>query len=915
MKKNLKGLIEKYEGGETRCLVDMNQYDMIESAGMMPDLKHVRSAHMTGAWQFSKTTRVEIPMGGADLTGYRYLTFAAFSVGGAGGSFSLSFEGEKTEEGQNGYERTLPITRDGWNEYQVELPFMRAMGRVPGWNNIEFVCFDCIAGGQANRENTVLYIDNLFVSADAPAPIYVKMPELKGAAAFSRTGSFSIVDRKRISNSVDGSDAKPFEQNGILWLPMAPVAAGIAHSAVVDTIAGTLSFTYRRKKYFFSSTSNRMKVNGEEEPIGFMPGNIDGTLYFPADFVRNFFHWRQMYVHPLGLILLSNRRNAFESPRDDGTVWQLVADMTFLRPDGERILNDLHRRFPNTGRGFLLASFDEWMQLRRAAKTEGVLKDYVTALKERYGIRSQCFAKAPLEGEESLDARLCASAEAMLAFSLLYRVTGDKNYCERAAAEAEAVARLESWDTGSVRTLGEISFGMAICYDWCHHVWSEARKAIVERGMLRNGMRPGVAYYDGKAKMWHPGGAVSATVNAGMLAMALGLCDAYPETSLKLLNRILRNAEPCFAAYAPDGGYEEGVAGWEKSHRGLAVMIAMLEKACGTDYGLFSAPGFRATAYFPLMTEGCAGSWNYGSCASTNVDTSLLPWFTKRTGDAIPAWMRRQQILSGNKAVHPFDILFYTPVDEDEIPNLPLDAVYRKAGLAVMRSGWNSDAMMIGLHGGSNRVPGGELDAGSVILECGGERFFSETGGVDALPMMVRYRAEGQNTLVIDPAEAPAPDQNPDASVGFVTVKGNADRVFAVVDMSSTNDHILRGKRGVLLTNKRSVAVIQDELVLDAPSVAVWSVWTEAEVELNKSGRTAKLTRNGKTMVCRLCGVGSPARFEAQTYPESGFTKISVKVEVKERLRMAVVCRMPGEGETGNEKTYDIVPMSKWDEA
>ena len=132
--------------------------------------------------------------------------------------------------------------------------------------------------------------------------------------------------------------------------------------------------------------------------------------------------------------------------------------------------------------------------------------------------------------------------------------------------------------------------------------------------------------------------------------------------------------------------------------------------------------------------------------------------------------------------------------------------------------------------------------------------------------------------------------------------------------MSSTNDRILRGKRGVLLTNKRSVAVIQDELVLDAPGVAVWSVWTEAEVELNKSGRTAKLTRNGKTMVCRLCGVGSPARFEAQTYPESGFTKISVKVEVKERLRMAVVCRMPGEGETGNEKVYDIVPMSKWDE-
>lgn len=914
MKKNLKGLIEKYEGGESRCLVDMNQYDMIESAGMMPDLKHVRSAHMTGAWDFAKTTRVEIPMGGADLTGVRYLTFAVFSVGGAGGSFSLSFEGAKGEDGQNGYERTLPITRDGWNEYQVELPFMRAMGQVPGWNDIAYICFDCVAGGQANRANTVLYIDSLFVSAEAPVPFFTRMPELKGAAAFSRTGSFSIVDRKRISNSVDGSDAKPFEQNGILWLPMAPVAAGIAHSAVVDTVAGTLSFTYRRKKYFFSATSNRMKVNGEEEHLGFIPGNINGTLFFPAEFVRNFFHWRQIYVHPLGLILLSNRRNAFESPRDDGTVWQLVADMTFLRPDGERILNDLHRRYPNTGRGFLLASFDEWMQLRRGAKTEGVLKEYVTALKAQYGVRSDAFEKAPLEGDASLESRLSASSEAMVAFSLLYRVTGDKNYCERAAEEAEAVARLESWDCGSAMTLGEISLGMALCYDWCHHVWSEARKAVVERGILRNGMRPGVAYYDGKGRMWHSGGAVSATVNAGMLAMALGLCDVYPETSLKLLNRVLRNAEPCFAAYAPDGGYEEGVAGWEKSHRGLSLMIAMLEKACGTDYGLFSAPGFRATAYFPLMTEGAAGSWNYGSCAVSAVDTSLLPWFSKQTGDSVPVWMRRQKILAGKKAVHPFDILFYTSVDEAEIPNLPLDAVYRKAGLVTMRSGWHSGAMLVGLHGGRNHVTGGELDAGSVILECDGERFFSETGGVEAIPMMTRLRAEGQNTLVINPTAAPSPDQNPDGAAPLVTVKGNAERVFAVVDMTSTNDAILRGKRGVLLTNKRSVAVIQDEIVLDAPGAAVWSAWTEAAVELNKSGRTAKLTRNGKTLVCRLCGVASPARFEAEAYGESGFTRITVKAEVKERLRLAVVCRMLGEGESGNEKAYEILPMSKWGE-
>ena len=144
--------------------------------------------------------------------------------------------------------------------------------------------------------------------------------------------------------------------------------------------------------------------------------------------------------------------------------------------------------------------------------------------------------------------------------------------------------------------------------------------------------------------------------------------------------------------------------------------------------------------------------------------------------------------------------------------------------------------------------------------------------------------------------------------------KGSPDRAFAVVDMSETNDRILRGKRGVLLLENRSVAVIQDELVLDGEGEAVWSAWTEAEVTLNKSGRMAKLTRNGKTLVCRLCGVGSPARFAQEVYSESGFTRLTVRVPVKERLRMAVVCRMLCEGETGSEKHYDVVPMSRWEE-
>ena len=918
MKKNLRSMIEVYETSEPRCLLDMNQYDLIESTGMTPDLAHKKSAHMTAAWRFGKLARVCIPMGDSDLSGFRYLTFSVYAVNGVGGTFHLIFDNSNDGDGKNGYDCTLSIMRDGWNDYRIELPFLHGVRQPAGWNKIGSITLDCAVGGQTNRAQTTLYIDSMYVYENFVAPLYTKMPELKGAALFSKTGNFSIVDRKRIANSLDGAEAKPYEADGVLWLPMAPVAAGIAHSAVVDNRALTLSFTYRRKKYAFSADSDCMIVDGESEKLGFFPQTKGGTLFFPADFVREFFRWRQIFTDSMGLIVLSNRRGIFQSTRDEQIIWQLMADMTFLRPDGERILNDLRRRFPNPTRGRLLLTYEELMQLRRTAKEEPNLKEYVRALREQYGTDSAVFGARPIlaalpRDEQQLTDDLNDSADRILAWSTLYRVTGDKKYSERAAAECEALGEFKDWNSQLMSCVGTVSLAMAICYDWCHHVWSEARKAIVERAMLRNGMRVGLEAYDGKRRMWIPGGTAAATVNAGMLAMTLALADIYPETALKLANRILRNVEPCFASYAPDGGYAEGVAAWEKSFRALSLMIAMLQKACGDDYGLLSAPGFMATAYFPICTETANGVWNYHNSAAVPADTSMMFWLSSQMEDPMTAWMRRQQLLSGQKQVHPFDIVFYTPVDDSLAPRLPLDAVYRKAGLAVMRSGWSREDIFVGLHGGSNREVNGDLDAGSIILDCGGERFFAETGGMTQLPVMMRRRATGQNTVVINPVAEPAPDQNPGAVAKLTEMRGAPDRAYAVVDMTSTNKAIVRGKRGVMLTENRSTVVVQDELVLTSPGTVLWTVYTPAAVTLCGGGKVAKLEKNGKTLLCKLGGLGQ-ARFETETLENYGLTRLYIRAAVKERVRLSVACRLLAEGETVNQKLYDVKPISTWAE-
>ena len=59
--------------------------------------------------------------------------------------------------------------------------------------------------------------------------------------------------------------------------------------------------------------------------------------------------------------------------------------------------------------------------------------------------------------------------------------------------------------------------------------------------------------------MWRAGGASAAKMGAGMLAMAITLADVYPETALRLIDRVMRNLEDCFAAFAPDGGCAESI--------------------------------------------------------------------------------------------------------------------------------------------------------------------------------------------------------------------------------------------------------------------------------------------------------------------------------------------------------------------
>ena len=152
-------------------------------------------------------------------------------------------------------------------------------------------------------------------------------------------------------------------------------------------------------------------------------------------------------------------------------------------------------------------------------------------------------------------------------------------------------------------------------------------------------------------------------------------------------------------------------------------------------------------------------------------------------------------------------------------------------------------------------------------------------------------------------------------------MKGREDCIYAVVDMTSTNKDILRGKRGVMLTDNRKTVVIQDELVLSAPGEILWTVYTPAEVEILNGGKVAKLTALDKVLKCQIGGLGK-AKFECEKVEESNvpfnpalsLTRLYIKADVKDRLRLSVAAKVINDGEDFDQKLYEVAPITTWGE-
>ncbi|MFZ1056755.1 MAG: heparinase II/III family protein [Opitutaceae bacterium] len=530
----------------------------------------------------------------------------------------------------------------------------------------------------------------------------------------------------------------------------------------------------------------------------------------------------------------------------------------------------------------LLMTDDLLAAALRAAKTDPLR----AALHARIVAAAELDLSAPpvvhrLTGIRLLDQSRTA-IEHIATCAMAYRLTGDSRFAERARREVLNVSAFDDWNPSHFLDVAEMSFAVGIGYDWLYSYLSPGDRLTIKTALLEKALSFAPAAYGGdsakdKRLFW-----VTATMNwnqvcnGGLLTAALALADEEPGIARTVISGVRATLPGAMAAYEPDGAYPEGPAYWDYGTGYNVIILAELEGALGTDFGLGSAPGFRRTALYRLAVQGPTGlAFNYADGGPHIDGSATYTWLAERFGP--PAALRHSRELlsrevlrtgrSGDRMLALQAAWFPPPEAEGSHGAEPLDLHFRgRADLAILRGSWDDPgALFVGFKAGDNTTNHSHLDLGSFVMDADGVRWAVNLGSDNYdLPdyfgrkrwTYFRLNNHSQNTLT------PGGELQRLKAVAPITAFGSAPaRAFAVADLTSAYpDEAAKILRGVALLDRSRVLVL-DELTHAREGVTLhWAMVTYARIAVSTDGAAATLSQEGRTLRVEALSPGG-ARF------------------------------------------------------
>ena len=402
-----------------------------------------------------------------------------------------------------------------------------------------------------------------------------------------------------------------------------------------------------------------------------------------------------------------------------------------------------------------------------------------------------------------------------------------------------------------------MTHALAIGYDWLFDVLSAGDRRTIRQAIVDKGLHEG-------EKVYRKGGWWAATewnwnqvCNGGMTLGALAVAEDEPQLAAFIVQHAVASVPLALRSYAPDGAWAEGPGYWNYATSYTVYMLAGLESALGTDFGLSRAPGFRPGRRFRHLRR-----WA--------VRVRLQLRRLRRGKGAHPA-----AVLDGQQIRQPALRLVPARLRSgrlapwicggstrgSEPANYPTDRWFRSADVVFLRSKWQDPhAVFVGFKAGDNQANHSHLDLGTFVFDAevsAGSRPWGPTTttcrAISAIRRWTYYRlgTRGQNTLLID-----GRNQDPKAAAAIVAYHSSPERAHAVADLSAGYAAAARHvARGIALLDRRMV-LVEDELQSVMGSRVAWQVHTKAEIELH--GNRALLSQKGEKLTARILSRPTP---------------------------------------------------------
>jgi hypothetical protein len=576
----------------------------------------------------------------------------------------------------------------------------------------------------------------------------------------------------------------------------------------------------------------------------------------------------------------------------------------------------------------ILANREDFARIRQALSAQD---PYVVANVESLKKAAEKYLKDAVLPYEFDEAKLRLTAphatqEAIAVLSLLYQLTGNRTYANKVKEHLLNYANFPDWnDAKHFLDTGIMSYSVALAYDWTYDNLNAEERRIISTALMEKGMKryldraaPSAFWYQSKNN-WNP------ICNGGVSLAAMAVMDSSAEAKklgAEVLSRALQAVPSYIREFEPDGQTVEGMMYWDYGLSNLIRWMETLRRSLGTDYGYTDTMGLRVAGSFPLAVSGPVTGISVGDDPLKTSRSGTNFWFAKRYNSPSLARYHQEEIKLYQKYTW-MDLLFYDPklLQNTAFQALPLDRYVRDLEFVSFRSSWNhAQSLYVAIHGGDNNASHGHLDAGTFFVQGAGQvwaigglgrdnytfpGYFSKQTLPDYMSSsrtvsepgrfhMYRLRAEGKNTLVLNPDVRP--DQNPQGKAEVERILSQATDAMAILNLSAVYDrdaHIVR--RGIGLRQQRQVVVIQDEIKMKAPGTVWWSMHTSAAVELQQNGRIAVLRSGGKSLWMEIQSPASAAftirdaeHIPGLSFPGSKDTANTFQGEVVKKLTITL---------------------------